>query len=135
MIPMAACPLGYRERMLTFLRAATALATVVTAVCAVVLTLHLTSADTAVRVDQLRTFDSKELTYRVYRLVTEQYPGTGLSLSSTEGMPMVECPIGVAIKEGVTFTCTFNAHSGRRKVRVFVKDAYSGELEVSEPTP
>ncbi|NUT53092.1 MAG: DUF4333 domain-containing protein [Saccharothrix sp.] len=121
--------------MPTFLRAVTALAAAVTAVCAVVLTLHLTSADAGVRVDQLRTFDNRELTYRVYHLYVDKYPGSGLSLTSSVDMPMDECPVGVAIKEGVTFTCAFDGPGGKVEVRVTVKDSYSGELDVSMATP
>jgi hypothetical protein len=121
--------------MSTFLRAVMALSTAVTAVCAVVLTVHFTSADTGVQVDQLRTFDSKELAYRVFWQIAEQNPGLGLRMSSAPDMPMRECPPGVAIKRGVTFTCTFDHDGKRLKVRVVVKDTYSGELEVGTPTP
>lgn len=122
--------------MPAFLRAVMALSTAVTALRAVVLTPHLTLADTTVRVDQLRTFDSTELSYRVFHLVNEQYPNTGISSpTSTPGVPMNECPTGVAIKNGVTFTCAFDAGGREVAVRVLVEDAYSGELEVDAPTP
>ncbi|MDT7785516.1 MAG: hypothetical protein QOF58_3935 [Pseudonocardiales bacterium] len=116
------------------LRAVTALSTTVTAVCAVAVAVHLISTDMTVRVEQLRTFDSVELSSNVADLVREQYPDSGVNGWSRDFPP---CTGSVAIKEGVTFTCTFtSSKDGRKKkVRVVVKDTFSGELEVGAPTP
>ncbi|MEU4444553.1 DUF4333 domain-containing protein [Actinosynnema sp. NPDC050801] len=115
--------------MSSFLRLTTAVSTAVLAVCAVVVTVHLLSGG-AVRVEQLRTFDALELSTSVAARVKEQYPGTGLDWTSSPP----PCPASVAIKEGVTFTCTFRDDDKSRQVRVVVKDTLSGELEVSAPT-
>ena len=120
--------------MQTYLRAVTALSAVVTAACAVAVAFHLISTDMTVRVEQLRTFDRMELSREVYALVSKQYPNSGLGGWSSDAPP---CPPSVAIKEGVTFTCTFTyADNGKgKKVPVLVKDTFSGELEVGAPTP
>jgi hypothetical protein len=85
-------------------------------------------------VEQLRTFDRKELSRDVYDLAMERYPDSGVS-GWTGDLP--PCPGSVAIKEGVTFTCTFTSTKTGQKarVRVVVKDTFSGELEVAAPTP
>lgn len=116
------------------LRAVTAVSTAVTAVCAVAVAFHLILTDVTVRVEQLRTFDRKELSSDVYDQVMERYPHSGVTGWTGDSPP---CPGSVAIKEGATFTCTFTVtKSGQRaKVRVVVKDTYSGELEVAAPTP
>ena len=116
------------------LRAVTAVSTAVTAVCAVAVASYLISTDVTVRVEQLRTFDRKELSRDVYDQVVERYPNSGVNGWSADLPP---CPGSVAVKEGVTFTCTFTfSKTGTtHKVRVVVKDTYSGELEVSAPTP
>ncbi|GAB2971266.1 DUF4333 domain-containing protein [Saccharothrix stipae] len=116
--------------MSSFLRLTTAVSTAVLAVCAVVVTVHLLSGGAVVRVEQLRTFDALELSTSVAARVKEQYPGTGLDWTSSPP----PCPASVAIKEGVTFTCTFRDDDKSRKVRVVVKDTLSGELEVGAPT-
>jgi hypothetical protein len=124
--------IGYTGCMSTFLRAVTALSAAVTAVCAVVLTLHLTLADSSVRVEQLRTFDAVSLSRTVFNALAERRTGLGLTMNS-DNPP---CPATVAIKEGVRFTCTFTIHDGTKMtVPAIVKDTYSGELEVGTPTP
>lgn len=126
--PLAAVRIGYTGRMPTFLRAATALSAVVTALCAVVLTVVVVSGHATVPVEQLRTFDQAVLADTVFDQVWEKYPDSGISGPRT-------CPGHVAVKEDVTFTCTFGESRNAKKVRVRVVDTYSGELEVGAPTP
>lgn len=120
--------------MQTYSRAVTALSAAVTAACAVAVAFHLISTDMTVRVEQVRTFDRVELSREVYDLMVEQYPNSGLDGWSSDALP---CPPSVAIKEGVTFTCTFTytKDGQKKKVPVLVKDTYSGELEVGAPAP
>lgn len=118
--------------MQTYSHAVTALSAVVTAACAVAVAFHLISTDMTVRVEQVRTFDRVELSGEVYDLVVEQYPNAGLGGWSGNEPP---CPPSVAIKEGVTFTCTFTNNGKKKKVPVLVKDTYSGKLEVGAPAP
>lgn len=115
-----------------YLRVTMALSAVVTAVCAVVLTVAVLSGNATVRVENLRTFEPVDLSGEVLDLLGERYPGSGVSGFDHDAPP---CPASVAIKEGVTFTCTFRGESGRRMdVAVRVTDTYSGALEVGEPT-
>ncbi len=113
-------------------RVVTAVSAVVTAVSAVVLAVVVMSGNATVRVEQLRTFDRLELSNTVWDQVRERYPDSGVGGWSRDDPP---CPGSVAIKEGVRFACTFENDGKKRTVPVYVKDTYSGEVEVSAPTP
>ncbi len=116
--------------MPTSLRLVVVLSTAVTAICATVLTIALISGNASVRLEQLRTFDRLELSAAVLDLVVDQYPDSGIN-GFDHGSP--PCPASVAIRSGVTFTCTFMGNGLERKVPVTVKDTYSAELEIGAP--
>ncbi|MCC8249590.1 DUF4333 domain-containing protein [Saccharothrix luteola] len=117
-----------------YLRVTMALSAVVTAVCAVVLTVAVLSGNATVRLEQLRTFDRMELSHKVFDQLHEQHPDTGIT-GWSGGEDSAPCPGHIAIKEGVTFTCTFIDDGRERKVRVYIKDTDSGDLEVGPPSP
>ncbi|MFD0202588.1 MULTISPECIES: DUF4333 domain-containing protein [Saccharothrix] len=119
--------------MQMLLRAVTAASAVVTAVCAVVVAVVVVSGNATVRVDNLRTFDRMELSSAVYDLARDRYPGWGVS-GWSGGPNNAPCPGYVAIREGTTFTCTFEDEGKQWTVPGHVKDSYGGGLEVGEPT-
>ena len=117
-----------------YLRVTMALSAVVTAVCAVVLTVAVLSGNATVQLEQLRTFDRMELSDKVFDQLREQHPDSGIT-GWSGGDSSAPCPGHIAIKEGVTFTCTFIDDGRERKVRVHIKDTDSGDLEVGPPSP
>ncbi|MDU0294233.1 hypothetical protein [Saccharothrix longispora] len=111
---------------------ATAASSVVVALCAVVLTPHLT-IDGGLQVEQLRTSNREALSTTVFDAVTDRYPNT------VNGSSPHSCPADVAIKKGVVFTCTFtdNQLTGDNKeVKAFAQaeDSHSGAVSVETPT-
>lgn len=118
--------------MQMFLRAVTALSAVVTAACAVIVAVVVVSGNATVQVDNLRTFDRMELSSEVFDLGRARHPGWRVS-GWSGGPNNAPCPGYVAIREGTTFTCTFEDEGKKWTVRGHVKDSYGGELEVDEP--